>query len=81
MKTTVDISDHIINRARQLIRRRNTTLRSLIEEGLTRVLEEDARRPSARLKPVTFKGRGLSAEFQGAGWSAIRDAAYQGRGA
>jgi hypothetical protein len=81
MKTTLDISDHLIVRARRLARDQRLTLRSLVEEGLARVLDErDARRPRP-LKPITRGGKGMSAEFRGAGWAAIRDAAYRGRGA
>ena len=29
MKTTIDISDHLLNRARELARRENTTLKAI----------------------------------------------------
>lgn len=41
MKTTVEISDSLISRARQAMKTRRVTLRALIEDGLTRVLEEE----------------------------------------
>lgn len=56
------------------------TLRSLTEEGLARVLDEREGRAPVRPRPVTFKGKGLSREFQEGGWSRLRDAAYEGRG-
>lgn len=56
------------------------TLRSLIESGLTREIEERSSRSKFRLPDHSFGGKGLSAEFTGAGWEAIRAAAYQGRG-
>jgi len=80
MKTTIEISDNILGRARRLARRQHLTLRSLTEEGLVRVLEEREGRGAAKPKPVTFKGKGLSPEFRGADWRQFRDAAYQGRG-
>ena len=81
MKTTLEISDHLLQRAKRLAVREKTTLRSLTEEGLTRVLTERQHRQPARLKPVTFKGRGLTPAFQDAAWEQFRDAAYAGRGA
>ena len=81
MKTTIEISDSILTRAKQLAREQNVTLRSLTEEGLRKVLEERSARGKCRVNPVTFRGKGLSPEFQGATWERIRDAAYEGHGA
>lgn len=80
MKTTIEVSDHILNRARLLGRKRGVTLRALVEEGLTRVLDEESARGKPRIKPVTFKGRGLQPEFRDGAWNRIRDAVYEGRG-
>lgn len=80
MKTTLEISDSILIRAKQLARELNVTLRSLAEEGLEKVIEERSSRKPRRVKPVTFRGRGLSTEFQGASWQRIRDAAYEDHG-
>jgi len=81
MKTTIEISDSILTRAKQLAREQNVTLRSLAEEGLRKVIEERSARGSCRVSPVTFRGNGLSQEFQGATWEQIQDAAYEGHGA
>ena len=81
MKTTIDISDSILIKAKQLAREQNVTLRSLTEEGLLKVIEERSARGPCRVSPVTFRGEGLSPEFQGTTWEQIRDAAYKGRGA
>ena len=80
MKTTIEISDHLLNRAKKVSRQQNITLRSLMEEGLTRVLADSDDLSQVKIKPVTFKGRGLTPEFRGAGWTQLRDAAYQGHG-
>jgi hypothetical protein len=42
MKTTVDIQDQLLRRAKAEAKRGGTTLRALIEEGLRLVLEEPA---------------------------------------
>ena len=80
MKTTIEISDSILAQAKQLARDQNVTLRSLAEEGLRKVIEERTARGPCRVSPVTFRGKGLSPEFQSATWERIRDAAYEGHG-
>ena len=80
MKTTLEILDSILIKAKQLARDQNVTLRSLAEEGLKKIIEERAARRPLRIRPVTFRGKGLSPEYQGATWQRIRDAAYEGHG-
>ena len=77
MKTTIDISDSILAEAKRLAREQNVTLRSLVEEGLRKVIEERSARGPCRVSPVTFGGKGLSPEFQGATWERIRDTDYE----
>ena len=81
MKTTLDIADTTLLRAKAMAKQQNRTLRSLVEEGLIAVLERDENRQPIRIRPITFKGNGLSPEFTCKGWSEIRDASYQGHGA
>jgi hypothetical protein len=76
MKTTVDIADDLLLRAKQAAEASHTTLRSLIEEGLREVLGRKSAAGSPPIKPVTFRGTGLQPEFRGKGWDAIRDAIY-----
>ncbi|MFO0590772.1 MAG: type II toxin-antitoxin system VapB family antitoxin [Polyangiaceae bacterium] len=80
MKTTVEISDALLEEARRLLASEKTTLRALIEEGLRLVIEEHTERKPFKLRPAAFKGRGLRPEVKDADWSAIRDMAYEGRG-
>jgi hypothetical protein len=82
MKTTVELSDAALAEARRVAERDGTSLRALIEEGLRRVLaERRTRRSGFRLRRASFKGDGLSPEFEGESWPAIRDAIYKERGA
>jgi hypothetical protein len=76
MKTTLEISDSLFHRAKAFARSQHTTLRALTEEGLARVLDEREVPVLIQLKPVTFKGKGLSPEFQTGEWARFRDAAY-----
>jgi Bacterial antitoxin of type II TA system, VapB len=81
MKTTVEISDALLEEARRTAGRERTTVRALIEEGLRQVLRARALKPAFRLRRATFKGRGLQPDIAAAGWDRLRDLAYQGRGA
>ena len=76
MKTTVDIADDLLLRAKQEAEASRTTLRSLIEEGLREILGRKSAAKRRAIKPVTFRGRGLRPEFRGTGWDGIRDAIY-----
>lgn len=74
MKTTIEIADSLLLRAKARAREKQITLRSLIEESLAATLDQPVR--AAEVKPVTFKGNGLSREFEDASWNKIRDAIY-----
>lgn len=78
MKTTIEITDELLERAREAARRERTTLRSLVEEGLRLTLDREDHRGVFRLRDASVGGRGLTPEFQGAAWEGLRDAAYGG---
>jgi hypothetical protein len=77
MKTTIDIADPLLDAARKKAMREGTTLRALVERGLRRVVTEKEPRKHFKLKIVTYKGDGLTPEFEEAGWDKIRDAIYE----
>lgn len=81
MKTTVEINDALIARAKEICGREGLTLRQLIEGGLRRELEERGRRAPFRLRDASVTGNGLRPELADGGWERLRDAAYEGRGA
>ncbi len=81
MKTTVEISEPLLNEARRMAASEKTTLRALLEEGLRKVLEHRRPRRSFRLRKATFRGRGLQAGVADADWETVREMAYKGRGA
>jgi hypothetical protein len=74
MKTTIEIADGLLLRAKVRAREKQITLRSLIEESLAATLDQPV--SATQVKPVTFKGKGLSREFEGVSWDHIRDAIY-----
>jgi hypothetical protein len=77
MKTTIDIADPVLREARKAASREGTTLRSLVEEGLRRILADRKRKSPFRLRLVTFGGQGLRRELQGKSWDEIRDLTYR----
>lgn len=81
MKTTVEISDSLLDEVRKLAAREGVTLRTLVERGLHRVVADTKRAAPFKLRRASFKGHGLQAEFREASWDRLRDAAYQDRGA
>jgi hypothetical protein len=80
MKTTVQIPDPLLARAKAVARESGTTLAALVEQGLRHVVEERSRKRRAfKLRNASVRGRGLSPEYT-SGWDAMRAAVYEGRG-
>jgi predicted transcriptional regulator len=80
MKTTIELSDDVGKKAKQLAARRGVTLRAIIEEGIRRVLREERSGNEFGLRDASVEGNGLRPEFRDRSWADIRDAAYEGRG-
>lgn len=81
MKTTVEISDSLLDEAKAVAAKRGTTLRELIETSLRAHLKSLRRRSERfRLRDASFGGSGLQPEFRADRWDEIREAAYEGRG-
>jgi hypothetical protein len=81
MKTTIEMSPPLFEALKQVSKRENVTLRSLVEDGVRKVLEERAEpQPPFRLREASFGEGGLQPEFQEASWEAVREAIYEGRG-
>jgi hypothetical protein len=81
MKTTIEISDPLLEVARQVASQEKTTVRALVEEGLRKVIEERKQGVGFKLRRATFKGQGLQPQVAGASWEQLRELIYQGRGA
>jgi hypothetical protein len=81
MKTTVEISDSLLDEARRVAARTGTTVRALIEEGLRRVLTDRRRGSVFRLRAATFRGQGVQPGVREGDWDQIRALAYEERGA
>lgn len=81
MKTTIEISDVLLNDARKVAAREGTTLRALVEQGLRQVVSEKrkTKRPF-KLRDGSFGGKGLTPEAAELGWDKIRELSYERRG-
>lgn len=80
MKTTVEISNALLEETKRIAAKEGTTVRALIEEGLRRTITERKQKGAFRLRRATFKGRSLQPNVAGTSWERIREMAYEGRG-
>jgi hypothetical protein len=74
IKTTIDIADPILRRAKRVAGEEGVTLRELAEEGLEMALQKRAARKSKGFRLVTFgdpKGEPVSVD-----WEAVRGLVY-----
>jgi len=81
MKTTVEIATSLLDEARKVAEREETTVRALIEEGLRRVVKAHKGDRGFRLRKATFRGHGLRPDVGEGSWQTLRDLIYEGRGA
>ncbi|MGQ0505723.1 MAG: hypothetical protein ACT4TC_10430 [Myxococcaceae bacterium] len=79
MKTTVEIADVLLDRAKRLARRTHRPLRALIEEGLQHVLEEEAAPTSFRLPDRSVGKKNGDNPLESLSWQDLRDEIYRGR--
>jgi Arc/MetJ family transcription regulator len=80
MKTTIEISDSLLEEARKLAAKEGTTVRAFVEQGLRRIVAERKSRGAFKLRKASFAGNGLQPGATGATWERIRDVIYEGRG-
>ena len=76
MKTTVEIADDLLARAKRQARRERTTLRALIDEALRARLGRGSS-PAFRLRRHPVKGTGLQSGIGEGRWEDIRDLIYR----
>ncbi|MDX2217970.1 MAG: hypothetical protein SF172_02980 [Burkholderiales bacterium] len=79
MKTTVEISDDLLAKAKAVAHREGATLKLLIEEGLRHAIDARKKKAVKPFRVTPFKGDGLTPEFANAGWDKIRDEIYRDR--
>ena len=77
MKTTIEIADDLLTRAKQRARRERKTLRDLVEEALRLRLTTPADHGPFQLTRHAFKGEGRQPGFAEGDWARVRDEIYR----
>jgi hypothetical protein len=80
MKTTIEINDALLERAKRYAERRRTSLRSVVEDALRKEVDREENAPRFKLRDASYGLGGMNPEFEEGGWPAIRDEIYRGRG-
>jgi hypothetical protein len=79
MKTTIEIPDALLQRAKRHARKTGRPLRALIEEGVRRVLDEPAGAAPYRLPDRSVGEPGGRNPLASYSWNELRDEIYGGR--
>ena len=77
MKTTIEIADDLLTRARRDARREGKTLREIVEEALRQRLSPRTPPAAFRLKRHAFHGEGRQPGVTEGDWAAVRDLIYR----
>ena len=81
MRTSFDIPDPLLRRAKARARKYNTTLRAVLLDGLRRVLDdESASRSPYTLADESFGEGGVREGIDLSDWDRVRELTYEGRG-
>jgi hypothetical protein len=81
MKTTIEINDALLLRAKQLATERQQTLRSILEAALRQFLDTNTELQTPfKLRKHSFCGRGLQSPLTEGNWTMIREQIYEGQG-
>lgn len=79
MKTTVELPDELLHEVQEIARAEDTTMKSLLEEGLRSVIARHRRAQAFALRDASVDGRGLRPEVAEGGWTKIRELSYGDR--
>lgn len=80
MKTTVELSDDLLQEAKAVAARERSTVRALLEEGLRWALGKRRKRSAFKLRDLSVGGDGFQQGVLEGDWAAMRDEIYKGRG-
>ena len=77
MKTTIEIADDVLTRAKRQARREGRTLREVVECALRQQLAAPDAHEGFRLKRHPFKGKGRQPGASEGDWQGVRDLIYR----
>ena len=81
VKTTIDIADPLLDRAKKLAAERGSTLREVVEDALRDLLSrETPQRRKFKVRDASVGGKGLQPGIKEGDWEIIRGLIYEGRG-
>jgi Bacterial antitoxin of type II TA system, VapB len=73
MKTTIDIADDLLARAKRQAEREKRTLKEIVEEALRRQLASTGGPRGFKYRPHIVKGKGLQPGIAEGNWDQVRD--------
>lgn len=76
MKTTIDIQDALLERAKRHAQRVGRPLRAIVEEGLRRVLAERSAPPAYELPDASVGDPEADDPLEALSWQDLRDEIY-----
>ena len=79
MKTTLDIHDELLIRAKRHARQTGRPLRTLVEDGLRHVLSENSERPPYHLPDMSVGDPNGPNPLEHLSWAEVRELIYEGR--
>ena len=80
MKTTIDIHDVLLERAKRHAKARGCTLRAVVEDGIRRVLDEPAPAVPYKLEDCRVGDPDGEDPLKHYTWPELRALIYEGRG-
>ncbi len=76
MKTTIEIADDLLARAKRQARRERKTLRDVVDDALRQRLAKRQARPVFQLRKHPFGGDGRHSGTPEGQWETVRDLIY-----
>ena len=73
MKTTIELADDVLTRAKAEARREGKTLRQVVEQALRQHLTAPSAHGAFRLRRHPFKGKGRQPGVAEGDWASVRD--------
>ena len=80
MKTTLDISDRILQELKAAAKERNTTMKDIVAEAVVAYLSPSQSGGRFALRDASYGGKGTQAGIAEGDWELIRGRIYEGRG-